>query len=286
MRSFLRHIIALAMSSAALLALTGSAEALPAPCAPERPDWIAVRFDGKGWTTTRRETLLSDLRTGSVAETYALCAVVIAPTDATAWLTFDGDFSQRVRVFIEILGAEHRDRAERVVELGALPDDARTLSLSLAADELLAVKYDALERARTFEATERVERPEPPEDDPPRRFHVLASTHAQRFATQLTLLGARAELVFEPRDPARRLHFSLGGEWARSLLERADVGDITARAIGAQARLHLRLAGARGRTRLAADVFAQPLWLSLEGAGRDANTLVLGQLSSLGLSAP
>lgn len=143
---------------------------------------------------------------------------------AFGWLELEATTPERVRIALRFADGA-TGAAERALELGQVPADARALSIAIAADELLAANWAGVERraARRAPQPKQPEIPTPPRAPEPARFELGPSFAFEAFAGGQRLLGADVRFGWRLWAP---LALTLRGGVRQGLPETAPHGSV------------------------------------------------------------
>jgi hypothetical protein len=164
--------------------------------------WVSVGFGGQAWTAERERAVLADLRAGLRLKGIDACPLGSEGGEPPlAILELEAAAQERVSVGIEVHDALTEKRVSRDLDLRELAEDARSLAIAAAADELLRASWAELALR---------DAPEPARAPPPeveRSLRDSLSSEAFTPRTRDHALGVRG--AFEHHGEG---HAQLGGD--------------------------------------------------------------------------
>jgi len=168
----------------------------PDPCLFGSKPWVAVAFQGEAFTPQLERAVLLDLRAGLRLKGIEACVIGQAGQEPPlAVLELSAHSPEHLTVSIEVHDALTEKRVQRDVSLTGVAQDARSLTIAAAADELLRASWVELALSDAPKAKR-----EPPKEV---QAAVRETIEPARVGQRDLALGARLEAM----------HFSAGLTW-------------------------------------------------------------------------
>jgi hypothetical protein len=231
-----------------------------AECGRAGRPWVAVAFGGQAWSAERERAVLEDLRAGLRLKGIDACRLGATGSEPPlALLELAAAAEARVSVGIEVHDALTEKRVSRDLDLRRVAEDARSLAIAAAADELLRASWAELALSDAPEPA----RPPPPEVEQtmresiaPARFGASTRDHAigargafEHHGAGLAQLGGEAYLGVWL---APRWGIELGAGLREGLRRDAANGSVHSRALTSAADATFALLPRGGALELAA----------------------------------
>lgn len=170
----------------AIAASTASTSRAQGRCGRAGRPWVGVAFAGAEWTPELRDGVLADLRAGLSLQGFDACPVGTTGTrPPLAMIELSASDPDNVSVSIDVHDAITEKRLARDVDLSSVTQDSRSLSIAVAADELLRASWAELALA---------DAPEPSVAPPPEVKATVRASLAPELAPEpaaRSRLGAR-----------------------------------------------------------------------------------------------
>ena len=191
------------------------------PCLFGTEPWVAVAFSGPAFSPELERAVLLDLRAGLRLKGIEACVIGQAGHEPPlAVLQLSANSPERLSVSIDVHDALTEKRVQRDVDLTGVADDARSLTIAAATDELLRASWVELALADAPKPS----RPPPPEV----RAAVRDTIEPTRVGQRDLALGARLDSTY----------FSSGLSWlGADLLATAWLAEHVGLELGVGARL-------------------------------------------------
>ncbi len=286
----------LTLATLLLVGLAWSAGLTAAPCQPQLPHHIALRFEGTSWDPSEQALTREQIRAGFSLIRLALCSPGERADSPLATVVLRADEGDQTRVTLVLDDPLTSKRVERNVELSRYDSAGRALVLSVVTEELMRASWAELALVRDQRDAQQPEQPQrppsptklavpPPEvtaivdrslPTPPRRLALRLSPNVELHATSQRYLGGALGLVF---DAGASQRWTFGVSAQSGLAKRTSEGELQSNLAAVTAAWQYRLLRA-GRWSLDGGVGVSGGLLTLAGSANGSDQRLLGREAS------